>query len=98
MAAEVAIRYGASNGPTSPKWFAIPATALIVLPLLARRRFPFAAPVAVWVLAALFSFIDGRLVGFTTTASVAGLVAAFLLGNLADRMQARIGLVVVLAG
>ncbi len=98
MAAEVALRYGAPDGPTSPKWFAIPATALIVLPLLARRRFPFAAPVAVWVLAALFSFIDGRLVGFTTTASVAGLVAAFLLGNLADRMQARVGLVVVLAG
>jgi signal transduction histidine kinase len=98
MAAEVALRYGAPDGPTTPKWFAVPATALIVLPLLARRRLPFAAPLAVWIVAALLSFIDGRLVGFTTTASVAGLVAAFLLGNLADRTQARIGLVVVLAG
>jgi signal transduction histidine kinase len=98
MAAEVALRYGAPDGPTTPKWFAVPATALIVLPLLARRRLPFAAPIAVWVVAALLSFVDGRLVGFTTTASVAGLVAAFLLGNLPDRVQARVGLVVVLAG
>jgi signal transduction histidine kinase len=50
------------------------------------------------VLAAVLSFVDGRLVGFTTTASIAGLVAAFLLGNLPDRTQARVGLVVVLGG
>jgi signal transduction histidine kinase len=48
------------------------------------------------VLAAALSFIDGRLVPFTTAATVAGLVAAFLLGNLPDRTQARAGLVVVL--
>ena len=96
MALEVAIRYGAPNGPTTPRWFAVPATALIVLPLLARRRFPFAAPVAVWGLAAVLSFVDGRLVVFTTTASITGLVAAFLLGYLPDRTQARAGLVVTL--
>ena len=33
-------------------WFAALAVALVVLPLLARRQFPFAAPVAVWLLAA----------------------------------------------
>ena len=98
IALEVALRYGAPNGPTTPKWFAVPAIALIFLPLLLRRRFPFAAPVAVWVLAAVLSLVDGRLVGFTTTASVAGLVAAFLLGNLRDARLRRIGLAVVLAG
>jgi signal transduction histidine kinase len=98
MALEVGIRYGAPDGPTTPRWFAVPATALIVLPLLARRRFPFAAPAALWGLAAVLSFVDGRLVVVTTTASIAGLVAAFLLGNLPDRTQARAGLVVVLAG
>jgi signal transduction histidine kinase len=98
MALEVGIRYGAPDGPTTPRWFAVPATALIVLPLLARRRFPFAAPAALWGLAAALSFVDGRLVVVTTTASIAGLVAAFLLGNLPDRTQARAGLVVVLAG
>lgn len=98
MALEVGIRYGAPDGPTTPRWFAVPATALIVLPLLARRRFPFAGPAALWGLAAALSFVDGRLVVVTTTASIAGLVAAFLLGNLPDRTQARAGLVVVLAG
>jgi signal transduction histidine kinase len=96
MALETAIRYGAPNGPTSPRWFAVPAAALIALPLLARRRFPFAAPVALWVVAVMLSFVDGRLVPSTTAATVAGLVAAFLLGNLPDRAQARAGLVVVL--
>jgi signal transduction histidine kinase len=98
VAVEVALRYGAPTGPTTPKWFAVSATALIVLPLLARRRFPFAAPAAVWVLAAALSFVDGRLVGFTATASVAGIVAAFLLGNLSDARLGRVGLAVVLGG
>jgi signal transduction histidine kinase len=95
MVLETAIRYGAPNGPTTPKWFAVPAAALIALPLLARRRFPFAAPAALWVVAVAISFVDGRLVPFTTAATVAGLIAAFLLGNLPDRTQARAGLVVV---
>ena len=76
----------------------MPAAALIALPLLARRRFPFAAPVALWVLAVMLSFVDGRLVPFTNASTVAGLVAAFLLGNRPDRAQARAGLVVVLGG
>ncbi|HEY6682903.1 MAG TPA: hypothetical protein VI030_08015 [Propionibacteriaceae bacterium] len=98
IALEVALRYGAPNGPTTPRWFAVLASALIVVPLLARRRFPFAAPAAVWVLAAALSFVDGRLLGFTTTASVAGLVAAFLLGNLRDARLGRVGLAVVIGG
>jgi signal transduction histidine kinase len=98
MALETAIRYGVPNGPTTPRWFAAPAAALIALPLLARRRFPFAAPAAVWVVAAVLSFVDGRLVVFTSAATVAGLLAAFLLGNLPDSAQARVGLFVVLGG
>ena len=96
MALEVAIRYGAPTGPTSPRWFAVSAAALWGLPLLARRRFPFAAPAGLWVLVTLLSFVDGRLVPFTTAATVLGLIAAFLLGNLPDRTQARVGLVIVL--
>ena len=64
----------------------------IVLPLLARRRFPFAAPAASGSLAAAVSFVDGRLVVFTESSSVAGMAAAFLLGNLRDDVQARLGL------
>jgi signal transduction histidine kinase len=98
VALEVALRHDSEGAPRATLWFAVPAAAAIVLPLLGRRRFPFAAPVAVWLLAAAFSFVDGDLVGFVYAPLVAGMAAAFLLGNLRDATQARIGLAVVLAG
>jgi signal transduction histidine kinase len=97
IALEGAFRDGA-DPPTTTRWFTVPALALIVLPLLLRHRFPFAAPAAVWVIAAACSVIDGRLVVFSVISSVAGMVAAFLLGNLRDDTQARIGLAIVVAG
>jgi signal transduction histidine kinase len=98
VALEVGLRHDSEGAPRATLWFAVPAAAAIVLPLLGRRRFPFAAPVAVWLLAAAFSFVDGDLVGFVYAPLVAGMAAAFLLGNLRDATQARIGLAVVLAG
>ena len=86
----------ADNAPTSPLWFAVPAIAIVVLPLLCRRRFPFAAPASVWLIAAGLSFIDGRLVVLPITVYVAGMVAAYLLGNLPDGRQACLGLAVTL--
>jgi signal transduction histidine kinase len=97
-ASEVVIRHDDALAPASALWFAAPASACVVLPLLGRRRFPFAAPAAVWLLAALLSFVDGRLVPFTLSASVAGMCAAVLLGHLRDEVQARLGLVIVLCG
>jgi signal transduction histidine kinase len=79
-------------------WFALPALAAVVLSLLTRRRFPFAAPAAVWLLAAAFSFVDGRLIVFPVGVTIAGMVSAFLLGNLRDEVQARLGLGVTLGG
>ena len=76
----------------------MPAAAIIVLPLLGRRRWPFGAPVLVWLLAAGFSFGDSRLVVSIAAVTVAGLAAAFLLGHLPDARQGRIGLAVVLGG
>ena len=96
-ALEVAVRNDAPRGPQTTAWFAAPAVALVVLPLLGRRRYPFAAPVTVWLVAAGLSFVDGRLVVFTTAAMAAGMAAAYLLGNLRDAVQARTGLAVVLA-
>ncbi len=98
VALEVAVRQEAARAPETTLWFSVPAVTAIVLALLARHRFPFAAPVGLWVLAAAFSFVDGRLVVFAYGALVAGMAAAFLLGNLRDAAQARIGLAVVLAG
>jgi signal transduction histidine kinase len=95
---EVALRRSAPDAPRTAAWFAVPAVAVIVLPLLARRRWSFLAPVSVWLLAAAISFVDGRLVGFAGGVFAAGMVAAFLLGQLSDAAQARIGLAVLLGG
>ena len=94
---EVAFRHDAVREPRATLWVAIPALVALFAPLLARRRAPFAAPAALWIVAAALSFVDGRLVVFPATALVAGMAAGFLLGNLADAFQARVGLVVVLA-
>jgi signal transduction histidine kinase len=51
--------------------------------------------VSVWLLAAAFSFADSRLIEFTVGVAVAGLAAAFLLGNVPGLRQARIGLTIV---
>jgi signal transduction histidine kinase len=95
-ALEVVYRHDAAHEPRLTHWLAAPAIALVVLPLLARRQFPFAAPAAVWLLAVALSFADGRLVVFTATPLIAGMAAAFLLGGLADDTRARLGLAFVL--
>jgi signal transduction histidine kinase len=92
---EVALAHD-PRAPTTTAWFAAPAIAFVILPLLARHRFPFAAPAAVWLLAASLSFVDGRLVPFTPSATAAGLAAAVLLGHLSDTTQARLGLAIVI--
>jgi signal transduction histidine kinase len=97
-ALEVALRVDPLRAPRTSVWFAGSALALVVLPLLGRRRFPFAAPAAVWLLAAAVSFVDGRLVVFSPVALLAGVAAAFLLGSLRDAVAARVGLAVVLGG
>jgi signal transduction histidine kinase len=97
-ALEVALRNDAAHAPRTTLWFTFPAIVLVVVPLLWRRRFPFAAPAAVWLLAAAVSFVDGRLVVFPFGVYVAGMAAALLLGNLRDDVQSRLGLLIVLAG
>jgi signal transduction histidine kinase len=96
-ALEVGVR-GGEQAPTLTPWLAVPAIAFVPLVLLARRRFPFAAPASVWVLAPALSFADGQLIGFAAGVFVSGLAAAFLLGNLSDPMQSRIGLVILVLG
>ena len=93
---EIAIRRENADAPQTTLWFCIPAAAVIVLGLLARRRFPFGAPAAFWLLAAAFSFVDGRLIPYPAGLYLAGMLAAFLLGNLRDVVLARVGLAVIL--
>ena len=69
-----------------------------MLPLFTRRRFPFGAPAAYWILAAALSFVDGVLIPSIESLFPVGLASAALLGNLRDARQAWIGLAIVLAG
>jgi signal transduction histidine kinase len=97
-ALEIALRHDAAHEPTTAHWFAVPAVALVLLPLLARRRLPFAAPASVWLIGVALSFADGRLIVFTASPFIAGMAAAFLLGNLGDETRARFGLAIVIGG
>jgi signal transduction histidine kinase len=93
---EVLVRRDAPDAPRTTLWFTVPALAVLVVPLFARRRFPFGAPLVFWLIAAAVTFVDGQLVAFTTSTFVLGMAAAFLLGNVQNAGRARIGLVVVL--
>jgi signal transduction histidine kinase len=90
----VALAGDSADAPQTSRLFAVPAIAVIPLPLLARRRLTFAAPAFVWLLGAALSFVDGRLVVFNAATFAVGLAAALLLGNLADGRQARLGLAI----
>ena len=95
---EVALRRDSRDAPSTTLWFEVPAIAIMALTLFMRRRFPFAAPAAYWLLAVGFSFIDGRLITFLTSIFVMGMATSFLLGNLRDPVRARLGLGVVVGG
>jgi signal transduction histidine kinase len=94
---EVVVGRNSPDAPRTTLWFALPAIAILALPLLARRRLPF-APAAHWLLAVGISFVDWRLIPFAISVFVVGLVAAFLLGNLRDPVQAGIGLAFAVGG
>src|SRR5437764_11135335 len=86
----------ASPASARTLWFALPAVAVSVSPIFARRRFPFAGPAAYWVLAAGISFVDWRPIPFAVSLFPIGLTVAFLLGNLRNALKAGIGLLVIL--
>jgi signal transduction histidine kinase len=81
----------------TPVWFSAPAIALVILTLVGRRRFPFAAPAALWLAASALSFVDVRAVVLTPAALVAGLAAAFLHGMLRDARKSIVGLAIASA-
>jgi signal transduction histidine kinase len=95
---ELVVGRDSPGAPPTTLWIAIPTVAVLVLPLFARRRFPFAAPAAYWLLAMAISFGDGLLLAFIGSLGVVGLASAFLLGNLRSPLKAGVGLIVVLAG
>jgi signal transduction histidine kinase len=95
---ELIIGRNSPGAPSTTLWFAVPAVVVIVLPLFARRRFPFTAPAAYWLLATALTFADGLLIPFMVSLFPVGMASAFLLGNLRDSRQAWTGLAIVLGG
>ena len=95
---ELAVGRDSPAAPPTTPWIAIPTVGVLVLLLLARRRFPFAAPAGYWLLAAAISFGDGVLLAFVGSLSIVGLASAFLLGNLRNPLKAGVGLIVALVG
>jgi hypothetical protein len=95
---EVVLGRGSSDAPTTTLWFCIPAIAVLVSPIFARRRFPLGGPAAYWVLGAAISFVDPLLIPFATSLFPIGMADAFLLGNLRSSRRTGIGLAVVVVG
>ena len=93
---ELVVGRNSPGAPSTSLWFSVPLVALLVLPLLARRRFPFAGPAAYWLIATALTYVDGMLIPFIGSLGVVGLATAFLLGNLRDDKQAGIGLAIVI--
>jgi signal transduction histidine kinase len=87
------------DSPNSARtlWFALPAIGVLVLPIFLRRRFPFAAPTAYWVLATAISLVDWRPIPYAVGLFPIGLTVAFLIGNLRNPLKAGIGLAVVVS-
>jgi signal transduction histidine kinase len=95
---ELVVGRNSPGAPSIPLGVSIPLVAVLVLPLFARRRFPFAAPAVYWVLAPALTFVDDLLVPFIGSLGVVGLATAFLLGNLRSRAKAGVGLVLIVMG
>ncbi len=80
------------DGPGGPTWVDVILAVSIPAPLFARRRYPFAAPVAVGIAVVVASFVDGPFPRYDFPAFLAGAAAVFLLAQRRDRAQAVAGL------
>ena len=92
---EVALGQGSPGAPDTTLWFCLPAIAMLVPPVVARRWFPLAGPALYWLLAAGISFVDPLLIPYASALFPIGMAVSFLLGNLRDVRRAGLGLAIV---
>jgi len=78
-------------------WLMAVWAAGFVLPLLARRRFPFGAPAAVFAIGIIGAIWNGTLATYTGANFFGVLAAVFLFGMLFERERSPIGLAIGLA-
>ena len=83
------------GGPEGPLWFDVLVIVLATTPLLLRRRYPFGCLVAIGIVIAGSSFVDGRLAS-PFVAFLFGLVLSVLFGMRPDRKHSVGGLAFIL--
>ena len=93
---ELVLTQDQPEAPSTTLWFLVPAVAILALPTLVRRRYPFGAAAAFWLLGAALSFVDGRLFASIESLYILGVLFSFMLGNLPNPAHARIGLAVAI--
>jgi signal transduction histidine kinase len=84
-----------AKGPNGPLWLDVMLMVAIVSPLLARRRFPLGAPVAVAVAVSATCLIDNRLVPDNGVTFLSGCAAVFLFALRPNWRQSIAGLAIV---
>jgi signal transduction histidine kinase len=84
------------NGPKGPLWFDVVASIAYLVPFFFRRRYPFGAPVAVFVLITAISFVDAGLVNAEGVMFIAAIASAFLFGMSKDRRKGVIGIPIMI--
>jgi signal transduction histidine kinase len=91
-AMEIVFRLSSDAELDGPTWLFAPWAALFVLPLLARRRFPFGAPAAVFAIGIAGSLWNGALATYSFGNFLGVITATFLFGMLFQRERSAIGL------
>lgn len=94
---EMALTNGEPDSAEGPLWLLILTVLILTLPLLGRRRLPFAAPAAALVGAGAISFAEGRAVPYSFVTFLAALASAFLLAFANERREAVLGILILFA-
>jgi signal transduction histidine kinase len=94
---EMALTRGKEDSAAGPLWALWLAVLVTTVPLLARRRLPFAAPAAVFIGGGAVSFLEGRAVPYSFFTFLAVLSSAFLFAMLNERRLALAGLPLIYA-
>jgi signal transduction histidine kinase len=84
------------NGPEGPLWFDVLAILAFTLPLFARRRWPFQAPLAIVIALGASSVVDGRIFGNELIPFLGAMAAVVLFGMRPERAQGLAGLAIAI--
>jgi signal transduction histidine kinase len=85
-----------THGPHGPLWMDIVLVVAMFAPLLARRRFPFGAPVAVALVVTLSTLLDNEIVPDSFVIFLLGCATVFIFALLPDWRQALAGLAIIM--